>query len=145
VISVTNLQETGKMREEDDDIYEFVSDDTIKRAEEMCSSLSSTIGLERRGQTTYYQGAVSDMNASGSGFVKVTVADSGNTADQFTLISEKPLPSSNNALLVFRAGPGDDLKYLGRHGDTRPGERQEDEDQNSHIVTYTILRDVRKK
>lgn len=133
------------MRREDDDIYEFVSNDTIKRAEEMCSSLSSTIGLERRGQTTYYQGAISDMNETNGRFRKVTVADSGKAADQFTLISDQPLPSSNNALLVFRAGPGDDMKYLGKHGDTRPGQRQDDEEAGKHIAIYTILRDVRKK
>lgn len=133
------------MRDKDDDIYEYVSSDTIKRAEEMCSSLSSTIGLERRGQTTYYQGAVSDMNATSSRFTKVTVADSGKSADQLTLVSEKPLPSSSNALLVFRAGPGDDMKYLGKHADTRPGQRQDDDEAQRHIVTYTILRDVSKR
>lgn len=133
------------MRREDDDIYEFISSDTIKRAEEMCSSLSSTIGLERRGQTTFYQGAISDMSQMGGRFSKVTVADPGNGRDQMTLISEKPLPSSNNALLVFRAGPGADMKYLGRHADTRPGQRQDDEVQQRHITTYTILRDVRKR
>ena len=133
------------MRDEDDSIYEFVSDDTIKRAEEMCSSLSSTIGLERRGQTTYYQGAISDMEGSGGRFSKVTVADSGKSSDQFTLISEQPLPSSKNALLVFRAGPGQDLKYLGRHAETRRGQRQEDDEAERHITTYTILRDVRQR
>lgn len=133
------------MRRDDDDIYEFVSGDTIKRAEEMCSSLSSTIGLERRGQTTYYQGAISDMNATKARFSKVTVADSGKSADQVTLISDKPLPTSQNALLVFRAGPGEDMKYIGKHDDTRPGQRQEDEDESKHIARYTILRDVRKR
>lgn len=132
-------------REDDDDIYEFVTNDTIKRAEEMCSSLSSTIGLERRGQTTYYQGAISDMNAMNGRFSKVTVADSGKSADQLTLISDKPLPSSSNALLVFRAGPGDDMKYLGKHADTRPGQRQDDEETQQHIANYTILRDVSKR
>jgi hypothetical protein len=146
VTSVTHLQESDDMRrEEDDDIYEFVSNDTIKRAEEMCSSLSSNIGLERRGQTTYYQGAISDMNEMGGRFSKVTVADSGKSADQLTLIADKPLPSSNNALLVFRAGPGDDMKYMGKHADSRPGQRQDDEDESKHITTYSILRDVRKK
>lgn len=129
----------------EDDIYEFVAKDTIQRAEEMCSSLSSTLGLERRGQTTFYQGAVSDMNDSGGGFIKVTVADSDRDSDRLTLIAEQPLPSSGNALLVYRAGPGDDLKYLGRHGDSRPGERQEDEEQPRHIATYTIMRDVRDR
>lgn len=133
------------MRDEDDEIYEFMTDDTIRRAEEMCSSLSSTIGLERRGQTTYFQGAISDMQGSGGRFSKVTVADSGKSSDQFTLISDEPLPSSRNALLVFRAGPGKDLKYLGRHGDTRPGQRQDDDEAGRHITTYTILRDVRDR
>lgn len=133
------------MRREDreDDIYEFVATDTIKRAEEMCSSLSSTLGLERRGQTTFYQGALSDMNQGNSRFIKVTVADSDPSSDQLTLIAEEPLPSSSNALLVYRAGPGDDLKYLGRHKESRPGERQEDEEHPPHITSYTILRDVR--
>ncbi len=133
-------------REDDDNVYEFVTDDTIKRAEEMCSSLSSNIGLERRGQTTYYQGAISDMSSMTGRFSKVTVADSGSSTDQLTLISDRPLPSSRNALLVFRAGPGEDMKYLGKHDDTRPGQRQEDEDEDKdkHIVRYTILRDVRK-
>lgn len=133
------------MRREDDDIYEFINDDTIKRAEEMCSSLSSNIGLERRGQTTYYQGAVSDMGGMSGGFTKVTVADSGSSSDQLTLISDSPLPASSNALLVFRAGPGEDMKYLGKHADARPGQRQEDEDETKYIVRYTVLRDVRKR
>lgn len=132
-------------REDNDNVYEFVTDDTIKRAEEMCSSLSSNIGLERRGQTTYYQGAISDMDGMSTRFSKVTVADSGKTSDQLTLISDKPLPSTKNALLVFRAGPGEDMKYLGKHGDTRPGQRQEDENETKYIVRYTVLRDVRKR
>lgn len=132
-------------REDDDNIYEFITDDTIKRAEEMCSSLSSNIGLERRGQTTYYQGAISDMSSMSARFSKVTVADSGSSSDQLTLISDRPLPSSGNALLVFRAGPGEDMKYLGKHDDTRPGQRQEDEDEEKYIARYTIMRDVRKR
>ena len=133
------------MHREDDDIYDFVASDTIKRAEEMCASLSSTIGLERRGQTTFYQGAISDMNGASNRFTKVTVADSGNSANQLTLVSKKPLPSSGNALLVYRAGPGDDTKYVGWHADTRPGQRQDDGEAHKHITTYTILRDVRKR
>jgi len=75
----------------------------------------------------------------------VTVADPGHSSDQLTLITEQPLPGSNNALLVFRAAPGEDLKYLGKHGDTRPGQRQDDEEAGRHIVSFTILRDVRRR
>gem|GEM_PF-1499828 len=141
----TDSQEFQDMTRRDDDIYDFMNTDTLKRAEEMCSSLSSNLGLERRGQTTYYQGAVSDMSQSANRFVKVTVADSGGRNDQLTLIADQPLPSTGNALLVYRSGPGHDLKYLGKHGESRPGQRQEDEDEPRHITTFTILRDVRDR
>lgn len=132
-------------RERDDDIYEFVDEETLKRADELVSSLSSTLGLERRGQTTYYQGAVSDMNQPGSRFIKVTVADSGKDNEQLVLVSERPLAASNKALLVFRVGPGHDLKYMGLTDESRPGQRQEDEDKNEFFTVYTINQDVRKR
>lgn len=133
------------MRNEDDDIYNFMADDTLKRAEEMCASFGSSLGLERRGQTTFYQGALADMSQSQNRFMKVTVADAGSHAEQVTIISGRPLPASNNALLVYRAGPGEDLKYMGKHGESRPGRRQDDKEHDRHIATYTILRDVRKR
>lgn len=132
-------------RERDDDIYEFFDEETLKRADELVSSLSSNLGLERRGQTTYYQGAVSDMNQSGSRFIKVTVADSGKDSDQLVLVSEQPLAASNKSLLVYRAGPGHDLKYMGLTDESRPGQRQEDEGENRFFTLYTIDQDVRKR
>ncbi|NEZ03344.1 hypothetical protein G4Y73_04180 [Wenzhouxiangella sp. XN201] len=132
-------------RERDDDIYEFFDEETLKRADELVSSLSSTLGLERRGQTTYYQGAVADMNQSGSRFIKVTVADSGNNGEQLVLVSEQPLSVSNKALLVYRAGPGHDLKYMGLTSESRPGRRQEDEGENRFFTIYTINQDVRRQ
>lgn len=133
------------MRNEDDDIYEFMADDTLKRAEEMCASFGSSLGLERRGQNTFYRGALADMSQGQDRFIKVTVADSGSHAEQVTIISNRPLPASNNALLVYRAGPGEDLKYMGKHGESHPGQRQDDKENDRHITTFTILRDVRKR
>jgi hypothetical protein len=128
----------------DKELFEALTSDTVKRAEEMCASLSTTLGLERRGQTTYYQGAISDMSASASRFTKVTVAESGR-ARNLTVISEKPLSESRKALLVFRTGPGQDMKYLGVHKDSRAGNRQDDEDKNLFFAQFDILQDVRNK
>ncbi|QKK03192.1 MAG: hypothetical protein HND55_11350 [Pseudomonadota bacterium] len=129
-------------RDKDDDIYDFMSSDTLKRAEELCASMSSNLGLERRGQLVHCQGAVSDMAQSGDRFIEVTVADP-DQGDTLTLISSKPLPASNNALLVYRPAPGSDRKYLGAHPESWLGKRQEDKDNPHYITRYTILRDIR--
>ncbi len=128
----------------DKELFEALTSETVKRAEEMCASLSTNLGLERRGQTTYYQGAISDMTASKSRFIKVTVAESGR-ARNLTIISEAPLAETRKALLVFRTGPGKDVKYLGMHKDSRPGNRQDDEDKNLFFSQFDILQDVRSK
>lgn len=128
----------------DKELFETITSETHRRAEEMCSSLSTNLGLERRGQTTYYQGAVSDMGAGNSRFVKVTVAESGKNKD-LTVISETPLNETNKALLVYRLAPGQDLKYLGRHKDSRPGTRQDDDPEKIFFTQFKILQDVRRR
>lgn len=131
----------------DKDLYESISSDTIKRAEEMCSSLSADLFLERRGQTTYYEGAISDMSdmsGSNSRFTKVTVAESGKT-NMLTVISKSPLPESKKALLVYRLAPGQDMKYLGRNAASRPGTRQDDDSQAGYFSSFDIIQDVRKR
>lgn len=132
-------------RGRDDDIYDFFNDEALKRADELVSSLSSNLGLERRGQTTFYQGAISDMSQAANRFVKVTVADSGKHEDRLIIISDKPLAATRQALLVYRAGPGDDLKYLGVLADSRRGQRQEDEKSPRQFAAYTIVRDMRRR
>lgn len=133
------------MTRRDESIYQFMKGDTVKRAEELCASMSSTLDLERRGQVNRYQGAVADINEGGHSFIKVSVAESAADSDQLTLISDAPLPASSNALLVYRSAPGHDFKYVGRHPQTHPGQRPEDSDQPKHITTYTILREVRDR
>lgn len=126
----------------DKEIFETITSDTLRRAEEMCSSLSTSLGLERRGQTTYYPGAISDMNQSGSRFIKVTVAES-NQNNTLTVVSDEPLPASNNALLVYRLAPAQDMKYMGRYRDSRRGVRREDTDEQ-HFTIFEIVQDVRR-
>jgi hypothetical protein len=132
------------MMDRDKKLFEALSDETVKRAEEMCASLSTSLGLERRGQTTYYQGAVSDMSVSGGRFVKVTVAESGRERN-VTVISDEPLPETRKALLVYRMAPGNDMKYIGIVGAPRPGNRQDDEPGKQYFARFDIMQDVRKR
>ncbi len=128
----------------DKELFEALTEDTVKRAEEMCASLSTSLGLERRGQTTYYQGAVSDMTADSGRFTKVTVAEAGRERN-VTVISDVPLPETRKALLVYRMAPGDDMKYIGIIGSARSGNRQDDEPGNQYFARFDILQDVRKR
>lgn len=128
----------------DKELFETITSDTVRRAEEMCASLSTKLGLERRGQTTYYEGAISDMEASKVRFTKVTVAETGRNR-ALTVISEQPLPENRKALLVYRMAPGRDMKYLGRHKASRPGNRQEDREKNRFFTQFDIVQDVRKR
>lgn len=128
----------------DKELFEALTSDTVKRAEEMCASLSTNLGLERRGQTTYYQGAISDMSVPNAKFVKATVAEAGR-ARNLTVITDTPLPETRKALLVFRTAPGQDMKYLGMHKDSRAGNRQDDEPESQFFTQFDIIQDVRSK
>lgn len=127
----------------DKELFEALTDDTVKRAEEMCASLSTTLGLERRGQTTYYQGAVSDMTTNSGRFTKVTVAETGRERN-VTVISDAPLSETRKALLVYRMAPGNDMKYIGSIGEPRSGNRQDDEPGQQYFARFDIQQDVRK-
>ncbi len=128
----------------DKELFEALTEDTVKRAEEMCASLSTSLGLERRGQTTYYQGAVSDMIANTGRFTKVTVAEAGRERN-VTVISDDPLPETRKALLVYRMAPGNDMKYIGIIGSPRSGNRQDDEPGKQYFARFDIVQDVRKR
>ncbi len=127
----------------DKELFEALTEDTVKRAEEMCASLSTTLGLERRGQTTYYQGAVSDMTTNSGRFTKVTVAETGRERN-VTVISDAPLSETRKALLVYRMAPGNDMKYIGSIGEPRSGNRQDDEPGQQYFARFDIQQDVRK-
>jgi hypothetical protein len=128
----------------DKELFEALTEDTVKRAEEMCASLSTSLGLERRGQTTYYQGAISDMAANSGRFTKVTVAETGRDRN-VTVISDAPLEETRKALLVYRMAPGNDMKYIGIIGSPRNGNRQDDEPGKQYFARFEIVQDVRKR
>ena len=126
----------------DKDPYTSFNDDTLRRAEEMCKELGSGLSLDRRGQSQVFQGALTDIDDSGERRLAVLVVEQ---SDQpwVMMIADQPLERCRNALLVFRTGPGQDMKFLGRHDASRPGQRSGDE--GKHVCRFEILRDVRER
>ncbi len=124
------------------DPFETFSNETLQRAEEMCAGLSSHLSLDRRGQAQQFSGAISDLDDPSGKYIPVLVAE---VSDQprVALISEQPLEPCRTALLVFRLTASGDMKYVGRHGRSRPGQRHEDHGQR-HVVQFDILRDARR-
>lgn len=118
------------------DPFETLSDDTLRRAEELCAGLGVGLSLERRGRAVLHRGAITDLDDPVAGHVAVTVAEVDHDPG-FTLISEQPLPGCSRALLVFRRPPMQDMRYLGHHKDSEPGKRGE-ADQGKHIIHFTI-------
>ncbi|AKS42422.1 hypothetical protein WM2015_2057 [Wenzhouxiangella marina] len=127
---------------DDTDPFETFSSETLRRAEEMCAGLSLNLSLDRRGQSKIFNGAVSDLDDPAGRHVSVTVAEVGDRP-WFTLISDRPLAASRNALLVFRVPPGQDRKFIGRHAASEPGKRGSD-DAKRQVVRFEIIRDVGK-
>lgn len=127
----------------EDDPFDTFSSETMKRAEEMCAGLSLNMTLERRGHSKLYHGAVTDLDDPKKRNISVTVAEVDNQP-YFTLVSDRPLTACRNALLVYRVPPSQDMKYVGKHGDSEPGKRGE-EDQSRQVVRFNILRDVRQR
>ncbi|QOC23562.1 hypothetical protein IC757_05330 [Wenzhouxiangella sp. AB-CW3] len=128
----------------DKELYEALTDDAVRRAEEMCASLSTKLGLERRGQTTYFQGAISGVGDDERRFTKVTVAALDNDA-HLTVIADHELPQTRKVLLVYRQAPGSDMKYLGVLRNQRTGNRQDDKPGEQQFARFEILQDVRKR
>lgn len=122
------------------DPFDTLSGDTLRKAEEMCSGLGLGLSLERRGQSILYRGAVADLDDRASDDTPVTVAEVGHDPG-FTLIVDHPMEACARALLVFRRPPTQDVRYLGHHQASRPGNRGE-EDQGRHIVHFNIERQL---
>ncbi|MFU8830538.1 MAG: hypothetical protein ACNA7J_00155 [Wenzhouxiangella sp.] len=130
------------MSDDDKDPFETFSSHTLKRAEEMCSGLSSGLSLDRRGQSSFYQGAITDLDDTRRRTIPVTVVETEGRS-WFTLIMGEALSSCKNALLVYRTPPSKDMKYVGRHEAAEPGKRGED-DRGRFVTRFEILRDASK-
>lgn len=114
---------------DDKDPYETFTSETMKRAEEMCAGLSSNLGLDRRGEAEMYDGAVTDLHAHHAEAKRIMVAEHGG-GDVVVVVSYRPLPECDRALLVYRRGPTEDAKLIGRLETFREGQREEDRRAN---------------
>lgn len=122
--------------------FDTFSDDTLRRAEEMCSGLGIGLSLERRGRSILFRGAIADLDNRTSDHVPVTVAEVDHDPG-FTLILDHPIEACARALLVFRRPPAQDVRYLGHHKASSPGQRGE-ADQGQHIVHFAIERQLER-
>lgn len=125
-----------------DDPFDTFSEQTLRRAEEMCEGLEMGLSLDRRGQARHYRGFLTDLSDLEEHNIEVDVAE---VSDQpwVTVVTDRPLDACDKALLVFRMPPAEDMKYFGRHTAARPGKRGEP-DRGRYVLTFEIVRDARK-
>ncbi|MEE4296496.1 MAG: hypothetical protein V2J20_07770 [Wenzhouxiangella sp.] len=130
------------MRDKDlPDISERLSDETLKKAEELCQGLSSSLSIDKRGEAVFHDGAVKLLDTPLEKEYLVTVCE---VTDQpwFTLIGDKQLPASGKALLVFKSQLAPDSRYLGKLKEGRAGLRSSDEGDRFFSI-YEPVQDAR--
>lgn len=128
---------------QDKDPFNTFSEETLRRAEEMCSELSLDLQIERRGTSRLFNGAISDLDDPQGRVQSLTVAEVDGH-HWLTLISDKPLNTQRHALLVFRKSVAEDMKFVGKLGESEPGKRGGD-DANRFVTRFDILRDDRQR
>lgn len=130
------------MRDKDlPDPAERFSEETLKKAEEMCRGLSVALSIDKRGEATFSNGAVKALDTVAQREFLVTVCDVSGQP-WFTLISKEPLPVSDDALLVFKTTLSEDKRYLGKSLEGRPGLREEDAGDR-YFTIFEPVQDVR--
>jgi hypothetical protein len=132
------------MRDKDlPDISERLSDETLKKAEELCQGLSSSLSIDKRGEAVFHDGAVKLLDTPLEKEYLITVCE---ITDQpwFTVISTHQLPASGKALLVFKSQLAPDSRYLGKLKEGRPGLRSGDAGDQFFSI-YEPLQDVRQR
>ncbi len=130
------------MRDKDlPDISERLSDETLKKAEELCQNLSSSLSIDKRGEVVFHDGAVKLLDTPLEMEYLVTVCE---VSDQpwFTLIGDKQLPATAKALLVFKSQLASDSRYLGKLKEGREGLRTGDTGEKFFSI-YEPVQDVR--
>ena len=123
------------------DVSERLSDETLKKAEELCQSLSSSLSIDKRGEVVFHDGAVKLLGTPLEKEYLITVCE---VSDQpwFTLIGDKQLPAHDKALLVFKPQLAPDSRYLGKLKQGRAGLRSGDTGDQFFSI-YEPLQDVR--
>ncbi|MEE4638426.1 MAG: hypothetical protein V2J42_06775 [Wenzhouxiangella sp.] len=132
------------MRDKDlPDPAERFSEETLKKAEEMCSGLSLSLSIDKRGEASFYNGAVKALDTVAQREFLVTVCDV-NGQPWYTLISSDPLPVSSQGLLVFKVALAEDRRFLGKLMEGRPGLREADAGDR-YFTIFEPLEDARPR
>lgn len=132
------------MKRDDDELQpsDLLSEETLRKAEEMYRRLPSKLTLDKRGEGYYYHGAFTDLDSLSHREYRVTVADIGGQP-WLTLISDTELPKTQRGLLVFNVPPRDGRRYLGRTQISRRGRRATD-NADQFFAVFDIVRDARR-
>lgn len=117
-----------------------LDEDTLKRADEMCSGLSLSLSIDKRGQSRLYPGMLDDLNVMDHRPSRVTVAQAPDQPN-LVLIGADPLGQSSHSLLVFRTEDGRPRKLLGRHRSSHPGRRADDE-PGTQVTEFLVERAI---
>ncbi|MFP4207201.1 MAG: hypothetical protein ACLFSC_00985 [Wenzhouxiangella sp.] len=102
-----------------------MSAEALARAEEMCSGLSLSVTIEKRGQSLVVPGMLDDLQAMDQRARPVEVVL---TPDQPwpTVLTPFALAETSQALLVYRRPDGSGCKVFGRLEASRAGQREDD-------------------
>lgn len=132
------------MKKDDDALKptDLLSEATLRKADELCSSLSSGLSIDKRGEAAFYRGAFVDLDSLAHREYQVTVADIGGQP-WLTVISDDQIPATGNGLLVFNVAPGDHRRYIGRIQAGRQGWRESDQ-AHRFFAIFDILQDARR-
>jgi len=122
---------------------EGLSEDTLQRAEEMCRALSSSLSIDKRGEATFYNGALQSLVGVAQREFPVTVCDVSGQP-WFTLISSDSIPASDDALLVFKMTLSDDRRFVGKLQAGRPGLREQDAGDR-YFTIFEPRQDLRRR
>lgn len=124
---------------EKNDPYNLFSDETLRRADEMCANLGLEIQVDRRGRSTLYSGALSYLNDPIWDHQDITVAEYEENP-WLTLISKRPLDAGRRVLLVYRRSLAEDVKLIGKLSDSEHGRRR-GEEADYFITRFDVVRD----
>lgn len=132
------------MKHDDDRLgpADWLSEETLQRAEDMYQRLSSQLQIDKRGEACFYNGAFTDLACLSHRQYPVTVADI-REQPWLTLISDSELPKTDRGLLVYNVPPRDGRRYVGHTQDSRLGRRDAD-NPGRYFTVFEILRDARR-
>ena len=121
---------------------DLLTEETLRRAEELYRRLPSKLALDKRGEAMFYNGAFTDLDSLSHREYLVRVADIGGQP-WLTLISDSELPKTKRGLLVYNVPPRDGRRYIGQTQKIREGRRQTDQ-PGQFFAIFDIVQDARR-